>query len=161
MRRADPGFTLLELVIVVAIVGILASVALPLSHWTVKRSEEVELQRALRQLRDAIDSYHQVAVQQLIEVKGGEPGYPLNLQTLVAGVLLVIVEGDEGGRAREPRRIKFLRRIPIDPVTGRAEWGRRCYESDPDARFWCGTDVFDVYSLSRADSIEGTPYSNW
>jgi general secretion pathway protein G len=161
MRRADGGFTLLELVIVVAIVGILASVALPLSHWSVKRSKEVELQEALRQIRDAIDSYHQAAVQQLIEVKGGEPGYPPDLETLAKGVELVQTEGDEEGHAREPRRIKFLRRIPIDPMTGQAEWGLRCYESDPDARFWCRKDVYDVYTLSRGTSIEGTPYSEW
>jgi general secretion pathway protein G len=100
-------------------------------------------------------------MQGLVEAKAGDPGYPPSLQTLVEGVELVVQEGDDQGRARTPRRIKFLRRIPIDPLTGKAEWGLRCYESDPDVRFWCGTDVYDIYTLSRANSIDGTPYREW
>lgn len=162
-RRGTPerGFTLLELVIVVAVVGILATAALPLTRWSVKRSKEVELQQALRQIRDALDAYHQAAVSGLIEVEAGEPGYPPDLETLVEGVEVVITETDEDLRALPPRQLKFLRRIPVDPMTGEAEWGRRCYDSEPDASFWCGEDVYDVFSKSDATAIDGSRYSDW
>lgn len=155
------GFTLLELVIVVAVVGILAAAALPLSHWSVKRNREIELQRALRDLRDAIDAYHRAAVGGLIEVEAGEPGYPPDLETLVQGVEVTVRQTDDNLRARPTRTIKFLRRIPVDPMTGEAEWGLRCYEDEPDSRFWCRQDVYDVHSLSDATAIDGSRYSDW
>lgn len=161
MVRAGRGFTLLELVIVVALVGILATAALPLSHWSVKRNKEIELQRTLRQVRDAIDAYHQAAVNGLIEVEAGEPGYPPDLETLVEGVEVVVQETDENLRQLPQREIKFLRRIPVDPITGNAEWGLRCYEDEPDDRFWCGENVYDVYSESDAEAIDGSRYSDW
>ena len=161
IARDHPGFTLLELVIVVAIVGILASAILPLSHWSVKRTREIELQRGLRELRSAVDAYHDAAVQGLIETEAGEPGYPPDLETLVEGVEILDRFRDPDDKSRRPRRVKFLRRIPIDPMTGEAEWGLRCYEDDPDDRFWCRKDVYDVYSLSRWEAIDGTMYRDW
>lgn len=276
------GFTLLELVIVVAIVGILSSVVLPLARWSIKRQKEYELQEDLRILRSAIDRYHDMAVAGLIETDASTGGWPPDLESLVEGVELqgqvppampavsdsytatgpglvggfaasdgsdgaggmgaalgsgelgpgnrgavdirgrdaqgpgrismgpdgnsLRVEGnvslevgeggrltignlslgdsafghmggdsgaggalisDRGGAGRpsgpdgQPVRIVFLRRIPVDPMTGDADWGLRCYGEDPGDDLWCGRNVFDVHSRSRARSIDGRPYREW
>lgn len=269
------GFTLLELVIVVAIVGIMASVAMPLARWSAKRTREYELQQNLRLLRNALDRYRDAAAAGIIEVAEGDSGFPPSLDVLVEGVPIIapvpgpvpavggeydatgpglggglqalaqqqasgggaggaggagapaagsMFEDDEdeeaspgqqvgGNRAMsglrglssafrtlgqsgalgqggqqgaqgafgqlqgaaaadalpepilgpdgQPLKLMFLRRLPVDPFTGTADWGLRCYGEVPDDRMWCGKDVFDVYSKSPARAIDGTFYRDW
>jgi general secretion pathway protein G len=146
----------LELIAVATIVGILASAVLPLGRVAVKRQRELELRRALRELRErGIDRYKQAVEQGQIggtDVKLGSEGYPPDLEILVKGVNRV---------GALDRKLKFLRRIPVDPMTGTAEWGLRCYQDDPDSTSWCGDNVFDVYSKSTAKALDGTTYNTW
>ena len=152
------GFTLIELVITVAIVAVLASVALPLNELIVQRSKEQDLRRALREVREAIDAYKQAFDEGRIAKRVGDSGYPKRLGDLVAGV------EDEKNPKKE--RIYFLRRLPrdpfaADPALGPAEsWGKRSYLSPPDQPA-DGDDVFDVFSLSTATGINGRPYREW
>jgi general secretion pathway protein G len=149
--------TYLELVAVSAIVMILASAVLPLGRVAVKRQRELELRRALRELREkGIDRYKLAVDQGLVggtEVKVGSEGYPPDLETLVKGVTRVGASAD--------RKLKFLRRIPSDPMTGGTDWGLRCYQDDPDSTSWCGDNVYDVYSKSTAKALDGTTYNSW
>jgi general secretion pathway protein G len=153
--RRSRGVTYLELVAVATILMVLASAILPLGRVTMRRERELELRRDLRELRQKIDAYKgavdagQVAA---TEVKLGSEGYPPDLETLVKGVQRV-------GAAE--RKLKFLRRIPVDPMTGSAEWGLRCYQDDPDSTSWCGENVYDVYSKSTAKALDGTNYASW
>ncbi len=146
------GMTLLELVIACSILLVLASAALPMARVTVKRQKEAELRQALREIRTAIDRYKDAADRNLIRVEVGTEGYPPDLETLVRGVQL----GASGDR-----RVRFLRRIPIDPMTGRADWGLRAVQDDPDSTSWGGKNVFDVYSRSIGTALDGTRYSDW
>jgi general secretion pathway protein G len=152
------GFTLIELVITVAIVAILASVALPLNELVVQRAKEQDLRRSLREIREAIDAYKQASDDGRIQKKVGESGYPRRLEELVAGV------DDQKNPKKE--KIYFLRRMPRDPLAadpalGPAEsWGKRSYASPPDEPR-DGDDVFDVFSLSTAAGINGRPYREW
>ena len=152
------GFTLIELVITVAIVAVLASVALPLNELTVQRAKEQDLRRALRDIRDAIDAYKQASDEGRIVKRAGDSGYPKRLEELVAGV--------EDQKNPKKERIYFLRRLPRDPLTtdpnlGPAEsWGKRSYQSPPDDPRE-GEDVFDVFSPSTATGINGRPYKEW
>ncbi len=152
------GFTLIELVITVAIVAILASVALPLNELVVQRSKEQDLRRSLREIREAIDAYKQASEEGRIEKKVGESGYPRRLEELAAGV------NDQKSPKKE--RIYFLRRIPRDPLAsdpslGPAEsWGKRSYASPPEEPSE-GEDVFDVFSRSTGTGINGRPYREW
>ncbi len=144
--------TLLELIIACTILLILSSAAMPLARYTIMRQRETELRQDLREMRNAIDRYKDLSDRNLIRVELGSEGYPPDLDTLVKGVQL--------GAAND-RRIRFLRRIPIDPTTGRADWGLRAIQDDPDSMSWGGKNVFDVYSKSQGTALDGTKYSDW
>ncbi|MCU0291884.1 MAG: prepilin-type N-terminal cleavage/methylation domain-containing protein [Thermoanaerobaculaceae bacterium] len=150
MRR-EAGFTLAELAMVAALVAILAAVALPTAKFTIKRERESELRLALRQMRGAIDDYKRLADQGMIQVDLGTEGYPKELEVLVEGVDIV----------GQTTKKKFLRRIPIDPMTGKTEWGMRSYQDEPDSRSWGRQNVYDVYSQSGAVALDGTKYKDW
>jgi general secretion pathway protein G len=150
-RSSEAGLTLLELIIAGSILLVLSSAALPVFKFTVIRSKEAELHRSLREIRNAVDRYKDVADLNLVRVQVGSEGYPPDLETLVNGV-------NYGGGVQ---KIRFLRRIPIDPMTGRAEWGLRSVQDDPDSTSWGGNNVFDVYSKSQATALDGTKYSDW
>ncbi len=150
------GYTLVEVVIVSAIVALLASAVLPLTRITVQRDKEVELRRVLREVRGAIDKFKdsvdagQIAT---TELEPGSEGYPPDLQALVDGVPAA---NDASGR-----KLKFLRRIPTDPMTNSTEWGLRSYQDKPDATSWGGKNVFDVYTKSGGTALDGTKYRDW
>jgi general secretion pathway protein G len=145
----DSGLTLIELIITVAIVGILASAALPVARFQVKREKERELRRDLWEMRDAIDRYKDVADRGGIQIKVDTLGYPPDLQTLVDGVDV------------QDKKVRFLRAIPVDPMTGQAEWSLRSNQDDPDTDSWGGQNVFDVHSKSYGTGLDGTKYSTW
>ncbi|MBI1738946.1 MAG: type II secretion system protein, partial [Acidobacteria bacterium] len=143
------GMTLLELIIATSILLILASAALPISRMAIKRQKEFELREYLRDLRSAIDRYKDAADKNLIQVELGTEGYPKDLDVLVNGIELAT--------AKE-RRVRFLRRIPVDPMTGRADWGLRSVQDDPKSGSWGGQNVFDVYSRSSGIALDGSRY---
>jgi general secretion pathway protein G len=153
--KGTRGVTYLELLATAAILLILASAILPLGRVAQRRHDEIELRRALRVMRRAIDQYKAAVDQGLIggpDVQLGSEGYPEDLDKLVEGVNRVgAVEG----------KMKFLRRIPVDPMTGEAEWGKRCYQDEPDSSSWCGDNVWDVYSTSDGTGLDGTEYKDW
>jgi general secretion pathway protein G len=155
VNASERGVTFLELIATVAILAILAAAILPLGRVAAKRQKELELRRTLRQLRTAIDRYREGVDKGLIggtDVQLGSEGFPPDLETLVEGVEQV---------GQLDHKLKFLRRIPEDPMTGEAEWGLRCYQDEPDSRSWCGSNVWDVYSLSRGEALDGTEYQEW
>jgi general secretion pathway protein G len=150
------GYTFVELVVVGTMLLILASAVLPLARVTIQRQREVELKRALREMRVAIDRFKDAADQGQIgstDLRTGAEGYPRNLETLVEGVNVV---GDASGR-----KLKFLRRIPIDPMTKSTEWGLRSYQDAPDATTWGGQSVYEVYTKSTGTALDGTKYRDW
>ena len=154
--RADSGFTFIELLVVTTIILILASAIMPLSRVTVQRQREMELHRYLREMRGAIDKYKDAVDNGLIgsiDVKAGSEGYPPDLETLVDGVG---VANDASGR-----KLKFLRKVPIDPMTHSTEWGLRSYQDKPDATSWGGQNVYDVYTKSTGTALDGTKYRDW
>jgi len=212
------GMTLLELIIACAILLVLASAAMPVARYTVKRQKEAELHRELREMRDAIDRYKDAADRNLIRVEVGTEGYPPDLDTLVKGVDLTSQQGAGIAGATNPgqpiapssgfgstfgtnsfgnsgfgggfgnnsaggssfgqtsgqgqnngssqgqdliRHVRFLRRVPVDPMTGKAEWGMRSVQDDPDSTSWGGKNVFDVFSLSQGTALDSTKYSDW
>lgn len=150
-RSKEAGLTLLELIIAGFILLILASAALPVLKFTIVRSKEYELHRDLREIRSAIDQFKDAADLNLIRVEAGSEGYPPDLETLVKGV-------SYGATSQKKR---FLRRIPVDPMTGRAEWGMRSVQDDPDATSKGGNNVYDVFSKSNGTALDGTKYSEW
>ena len=150
------GFTFVELVIVTAIMMLLASVAVPLVQVTAQRQREAELHRALREMRTAIDKFKDAVDQGLIpstELDPANEGYPKTLDTLVNGVS---VANDASGR-----KLKFLRRVPIDPMTKTTEWGKRSYQDRPDSSSWGGENVYEVYTTSEGTGLDGTKYRDW
>jgi general secretion pathway protein G len=154
--RLEAGYTFVELLVVTTILLILASAAMPLTRVTIQRTKEAELRRTLRDMRTAIDKFKDAVDTGLIsnlDVKAGSEGYPPDLETLVEGVT---VANDASGR-----KLKFLRRIPIDPLTGEAEWGLRAYQDRPDSTSWGGQNVFDVYSLAEGTGLDGTKFRDW
>jgi general secretion pathway protein G len=155
-RASDRGFTFVELLVVTALIGILASAVMPLARVAMQRSREIELHRTLREVRTAIDHYKDAADQGMIaatELKVGNEGYPSTLEVLVEGVR---ASGDA-----TDRKLKFLRRIPLDPITGSKEWGMRSYQDRPDSRTWGGQNVFDVFTTSDGTALDGTKYKDW
>ena len=153
-RTPEAGMTLLELIIACTILLVLASAALPLQRYTILRQREAELRKDLRDMRDAIDRYKDLADRNQIRVKVGSEGYPPDLDTLVKGVAV-------GATGATGHNIRFLRRIPVDPMTGQADWGMRSVQDDPDSTSWGGNNVFDVYSKSTGTALDGTKYSDW
>jgi general secretion pathway protein G len=151
-KISEAGMTLLELIIACTILIILASAALPIARYSIIRNKETELRRDLREMKDAIDRYKDAADKNQIRVEVGSEGYPPDLETLVKGVQL----GASGDK-----KVRFLRKIPIDPMTGQADWGLRAVQDDPDSTSWGGKNVFDVYSKSQATALDGTKYSDW
>lgn len=155
-RTSSDGFTFLELIVVTAIMMVLASAALPLTRVAMKREREAELRRDLREIRTAIDQFKDWADRGQIaqtELTVGSENYPASLDVLVEGALLA---NDATGK-----RKKFLRRVPIDPMTGTTDWGKRSYQDAPDAKVWGGQNVYDVYSKYDGKALDGTKYKDW
>ena len=150
------GFSFVELLVVTTIVLILASVVQPLAKVTIPRTREAELRRVLREMRTAIDKFKDAADAGMIpttELKANSEGYPPDLETLVEGVS---VANDATGR-----KLKFLRRVPVDPTTGSDDWGLRAYQDKPDSTSWSGQNVYDVYSKNQGTGLDGTNYRDW
>jgi general secretion pathway protein G len=148
-RAGERGLTLIELIVTVAILAILASAAVPVTMFKVKRDKERELRRDLWEMRDAIDHYKDAADKGAFQTKVDSQNYPPDLDTLVKG------EEVQG------KKVRFLRAIPIDPMTGKAEWGMRSMQDDPKSDSYGGQSVFDVYSKSPGTALDGTKYSDW
>jgi general secretion pathway protein G len=151
-RLADSAFTFVELMASITIILLLTTIALPLARVQIQRTKEVEFRRDLRELREAIDRYKDFADHSMIPVKADTFGYPPDLQTLVDGVTL---------KGTATAKYKFLRKLPVDPMTGTADWGMRSMQDDADSRSWGGQNVFDVFSKSDATALDGTKYSDW
>jgi len=146
------GMTLLELIISCAVLLVLSSMALPIFRYAVIREKESELRYDLRTMKDAIDRYKELADQHKFRTEVGSDNYPPDLETLVTGVQL---------GAGNDKKLRFLRKVPVDPMTGRADWGLRSTGDDSDSTTWGGKNVFDVYSKSTGTALDGTKYSDW
>lgn len=143
------GLTLVELIVTIAILGILASVAYPIARFQIQRQKEQELRHDLWEMRGAIDKYKDAADRGAIQTAVDSFGYPPDLDTLVNGVDI------------QGKKVKFLRRIPTDPMTGKQDWVLRSMQDDPDSDSWGGQNVFDVHSNSQGTGLDGTKYSTW
>ena len=150
--KVERGFTMLELMVVCVILMILAAIAMPVTKFAMKRSKEAELRAQLREMRNAIDEFKRYSDAGLLPIEFRTEGYPSELEILVEGIDVV---------GQVDRQKKFLRRLPVDPMTGKAEWGLRSYQDEWDARSWGGDNVFDVYSLSQGVGLDGRPYAEW
>jgi general secretion pathway protein G len=146
------GFTVVELAVVAAMIAILTAMVVPIARYTVKRQKELELRLQLRVMRDAIDSYKRASDSGAIQIQLGSEGYPKDLETLVDGVPQI---------GQINKKLKYLRRIPVDPLTGKAEWGMRSYQDEPDSVAWGGQNIYDVFSLSGGKAIDGSYYKDW
>ena len=147
------GLTLIELIVAALLLGVLSLVALPLARVQLKRERERELRQALREVRTAIDKYKEAADRGMIQVELGTEGYPKDLEVLVDGVKM--------NNSPEGKRLKFLRRIPKDPMTNSTEWGMRSYQDEPDSLTTGGENVFDVYTRSLGTALDSSMYSEW
>ena len=151
--RNQRGLTLVELIVAFTIMLILTTMAVPLARYKVRRDKERQLRVALREIRTAIDKYKDMADANLLGPQEiGTEGYPKTLEVLVEGVKAA---------GSVDKKYKFLRRIPVDPMTNSTDWGLRCVQDDPDSTAWCGENVFDVYTKSTELAPDGTPYSKW
>lgn len=148
-HKREAGLTLVELIVTVAILAILATAAVPVARFQVKRTKERELRYDLWQMRSAIDAYKDAADRGAFQIKMDSFGYPPDLQTLVKGV-------DVKGK-----KVRFLRKIPVDPMTNSTDWGLRSMQDDPNSDSWGGQNVFDVYSKSNGTALNGTKYKDW
>lgn len=148
--KSAKGFTLLELIVTAAILSILTMMALPLARVTIQREREKELRRALWDMRDAIDRYKDAADRGMFQTKLDSQNYPPTLEELTKGI-----------EAQGGKKIKFLRAIPMDPMTKTKEWGLRSMQDDPDSDSWGGQSVFDVYTKSEGTALDGTKYKDW
>src|SRR6266700_1232849 len=148
-RKSQGGFTLVELIVATAILVILTYMAIPMTRVTIKRQKEHELRHDLWEMRDAVDRYKDAADRAAFVSKVGSEGWPPDLDTLVNGV-------DVNGK-----KLKFLRKIPTDPMTGTTEWGLRSMQDDPTSDSWDGNNVFDVYTKSQGVALDGTKYKDW
>jgi general secretion pathway protein G len=146
------GFTLIELMVTVMIIGILTGMAVPLAKRSIQREREIALKQYLREMRTAIDKYKDASDRGLIQVKVGTEGYPESLEVLVEGVDMV---------GQVDKKLKLLRRIPIDPMTNSTEWGLRAYQDDPKSSSYGGENVFDVFTKSEGIALDGTKYKEW
>jgi len=154
--RLSRGYTFVELLVVTTVLMVLASAVLPLTRVTMQRQREVELRRSLREMRVAIDRFKDAADMGRIATsafEAGSEGYPPDLETLVEGVTAA---NDASGT-----KLRYLRRVPVDPMTGDTDWGLRAYSDAPDATRWGGKSVFDVYSKSEGVGLDGTKYRDW
>jgi general secretion pathway protein G len=151
-RNTGRAFTLVELIAAITILLILTSVALPLARVQVQRTREVALGRALREIRQAVDRYKDFADRGMIPTKADSFGYPPDLETLVTGVPL---------KGTATAKYKFLRRIPVDPMTRETDWGLRAMQDEPESRSWGGGNVFDVHTKSQGTALDGTRYADW
>jgi len=152
------GFTLTEMIVTLTILAILAVAVMPLAKTAIKREREIELRRNLRLFREAIDAYKKLADEKKIEFDPDTEGYPPDLETLVEGVEVKVEVEDE---EEKTKIMKFLRRIPKDPMTNSYEWGLRSYQDDSDSDVWGGENVYDVYTTSRATALDGSKYQDW
>jgi general secretion pathway protein G len=148
--RSAGGFTLIELIVAATILSVLTMMALPLARVTIQREKEKRLRYALWEMRDAIDRYKDAADRQMFQTKVDSQNYPPDLETLTKGV-----------EAQGGKKIRFLRSIPTDPMTNSKEWGLRSMQDDPDSDSWGGQSVFDVYSKSEGEALDGTKYKDW
>jgi general secretion pathway protein G len=173
LRQSKKGFTFIELLVTLTILAILAAAIMPLAKTAVKREKEIELRRNLRLIREAIDAYKKLADEKKIEVEEDQEGYPPDLETLVKGVEIKAQEtepqtGTESPFSRKPAKaesetklVKFLRRIPLDPMMRSTDWGLRSYQDEPDSDNWGGENVYDVYTQSPGTALDGTKYKDW
>jgi general secretion pathway protein G len=155
--RSQGGFSLVELIVAFTILLILTSMAVPTARFQIRRQRETELRRDLRDIRNAIDKYKDMADTGKIKVDNDTYGYPKTLQQLVDGVPMT----NTISKAGESGKYKFLRRLPTDPMTNSKDWGMRSMQDDPDSSSWGGQNVFDVYTKSTEKGSDGTPYSEW
>ncbi|MHB8094042.1 MAG: type II secretion system protein [Candidatus Aminicenantales bacterium] len=160
MRTALPvrkGFTLIEMIVTLTLLAILATAAMPVARTAIQRDKETDLRRALREVRTALDAYKKLADEKKFDAEEDSEGYPPDLETLVNGV--EVKDNEQGGAGR--KIVRFLRRIPKDPMTDSLEWGLRSYQDDPDADDWGGENVFDIHTRSEAKALDGSRYRDW
>jgi general secretion pathway protein G len=152
-RRNQRGLTLVELIIAVTIMAMLTTMAVPVARYKVRRDKERALRYSLQEIRKAIDDYKDASLAGKIQIKLGTEGYPETLEQLVEGVKLQ--------QDAEGKKIKFLRRIPLDPLTNSRDWGLRSMQDDPKSQSWGRQNIFDVYTKSTERGRDGTPYAEW